>query len=88
MELSLYVEWFKTCLCVCPSEALQKEKVTREEQRLQELDEEEYDSLPEEQKERITQRHREKVRLQKLRYSLEDGVAHWASCKDPNLLLS
>uniref|UniRef100_A0A3B4VD89 HYDIN axonemal central pair apparatus protein n=1 Tax=Seriola dumerili TaxID=41447 RepID=A0A3B4VD89_SERDU len=42
-------------------EALQKEKVDREEQWLQELDEEEYDALPEEQKEHITQRHREKL---------------------------
>lgn len=40
----------------------------REEQWLQELDEDEYDALPEEQKERITERHREKLRQQKLRY--------------------
>lgn len=59
-------------VCVCPLEALQKEKVDREEQWLQELDEDEYDALPEEQKERITERHREKLRQQKLRYWLED----------------
>lgn len=58
---------------MCPSEALQKEKADREEQWLQELDEEEYDALPEEDKERIVQRHREKLRQKKLRYWLEDG---------------
>lgn len=59
-------------LCVCSSEALQKEKADKEKQWLQELDEDEYDALPEEEKERIARRHRE----QKLRYWLEDGWKH------------
>lgn len=54
-------------VCVCSSEALQKEKTDREERWLQELDEEQYDALPEEEKEWIVQRHREKRRQQKLR---------------------
>lgn len=53
---------------MCPSEALKKEKVDREEQWLKELDEEGYNALPEDQKEHITQKHREKLREQKLRY--------------------
>ncbi|XP_045894223.1 hydrocephalus-inducing protein homolog [Micropterus dolomieu] len=48
-------------------EALQKEKADREEQWLQELDGDEYDALPEEVKEHIALRHREKLRLHKLR---------------------
>ncbi|XP_037622519.1 hydrocephalus-inducing protein homolog isoform X2 [Sebastes umbrosus] len=48
-------------------EALQKEKADREDRWVQQLDEEEYDALPEELKERIAQRHRKKRRLQKLR---------------------
>ncbi|XP_031731518.1 hydrocephalus-inducing protein homolog isoform X1 [Anarrhichthys ocellatus] len=48
-------------------EALQKEKADREEQLLQELDEEKYDALSGEEKERIYQRLREKHRQQKLR---------------------
>ena len=53
--------------------ALQKEKADREEQWLQELDEEEYDALPEEEKEHIVQQYREKLKQKKLRYWLEDG---------------
>lgn len=53
---------------MCPTEALQKEKADREEQWLQELDEEEYDALPEEEKERVVQRYGEKLRQKKLRY--------------------
>lgn len=48
--------------------ALQKEKADREEQWLQELDEEEYDALPEEEKEHIVQQYREKLKQKKLRY--------------------
>ncbi|XP_029289106.1 hydrocephalus-inducing protein homolog [Cottoperca gobio] len=48
-------------------ETLQKEKADREEQWLQELHEDEYDALPEEEKERIVQRFTEKYRQQKLR---------------------
>ncbi|XP_029378255.1 hydrocephalus-inducing protein homolog [Echeneis naucrates] len=48
-------------------EALQREKVDREERWLQDLDEEKYAALPEEQKEHITQLHREKLRQKKLR---------------------
>lgn len=55
-------------VCACPSEALEKEKAEREEKWLQELDDEEYDALPEEEKERIVHWHREKLRQKKLRY--------------------
>ncbi|KAM9351908.1 hydrocephalus-inducing protein homolog [Symphorus nematophorus] len=48
-------------------EALQKEKADREDQWLPHMDDEEYDALPEEQKERIFQQHREKFRQKKLR---------------------
>lgn len=53
---------------VCLTEALQKERAEREEQWLQELDEEEYDALPEEEKERVVQLYRDKLRQKKLRY--------------------
>lgn len=53
---------------MCPSEALQREKADREMQWLQQLDEEEYDALPEEERERIAWRHKEMLRRQKLRY--------------------
>ncbi|XP_039456431.1 hydrocephalus-inducing protein homolog [Oreochromis aureus] len=48
-------------------EALQKEKAAREEQWLQEMDEEEYNALPQEVKERINKKHREEFRQQKFR---------------------
>ncbi|XP_075327326.1 hydrocephalus-inducing protein homolog [Odontesthes bonariensis] len=48
-------------------EALQTERADREERWLQELDEEEYEALPVEEKKRITQRHLETLRQQKLR---------------------
>ncbi|XP_032378415.1 hydrocephalus-inducing protein [Etheostoma spectabile] len=48
-------------------EALQKERADREEQWLQELDDDEYDALPEEAIEHIVHRDREKRRQQKLR---------------------
>ncbi|KAI9537989.1 hypothetical protein NQZ68_019330, partial [Dissostichus eleginoides] len=47
-------------------EALQKEKSDRKEQWLQELDEEEYDALPEEDKEQIVRQHTENRRQQKV----------------------
>lgn len=53
---------------MCPSEALQKETSDRKEQWLQELDEEEYDALPEEDKEQIVRQHTENHRQQKVRY--------------------
>lgn len=56
------------CVCVCVSEALQKEKAAREEQWLQDMDEEEYNALPQEVKERINKKHREEFRQQKFRY--------------------
>lgn len=62
---------YTVCLCPCVSEALQKEKADREEQWLQELDDEAYDALPEEEKERIIQIHKKKLRLRKHRYWLE-----------------
>lgn len=55
-------------VCVCVSEALQKEKAAREEQWLQDMDEEEYNALPQEVKERINKKHREEFRQQKFRY--------------------
>lgn len=61
------VQYVKT-VYVCPSEALQKERADREEQWLQELDDDEYNDLPEEEIERIVYRNREKRRQQKLRY--------------------
>ncbi|XP_025999986.1 hydrocephalus-inducing protein-like isoform X2 [Astatotilapia calliptera] len=48
-------------------EALQKEKAAREEQWLQDMDEEEYNALPQEVKERINKKHREEFRQQKFR---------------------
>jgi len=54
--------------CVCPSEALPKEKADRQEQWLQQLDDEEYDALPEEEKERIVHLLRDRCRRQKHRY--------------------
>ncbi|XP_034061831.1 LOW QUALITY PROTEIN: hydrocephalus-inducing protein homolog [Gymnodraco acuticeps] len=48
-------------------EALQKETSDRKEQWLQELDEEEYDALPEEDKEQIVRHHTENHRQQKVR---------------------
>ncbi|XP_025759455.1 hydrocephalus-inducing protein homolog isoform X1 [Oreochromis niloticus] len=48
-------------------EALQKEKAAREEQWLQEMDEEEYNALPQEVKEHINKKHREEFRQQKFR---------------------
>ncbi|KAI3371721.1 hypothetical protein L3Q82_024292, partial [Scortum barcoo] len=48
-------------------EALKKENADREKQWLQKLDEEEYDALPEEEKERVAQRHTEMLRQRKLR---------------------
>ncbi|XP_069028847.1 hydrocephalus-inducing protein homolog [Embiotoca jacksoni] len=48
-------------------EALQKERVDREERWLEELDDEEYDALPEEKKKSITQRHTETLRQMKLK---------------------
>lgn len=59
-------------VCVCPSETLQKEKADREVQWLQELDEEEYEALPEEAKKRIVQQHREKLKQKKVRYWLKE----------------
>ncbi len=62
------------CVCVCPSEALQKEKTEKQEQWLQQLDDEEYDALPEEEKEQIVERYRENLRQRKLRYWKMGGL--------------
>ncbi|KAM9351917.1 LOW QUALITY PROTEIN: hydrocephalus-inducing protein homolog [Symphorus nematophorus] len=51
-------------------EALEEEKADREEEWLLELDDEEYDALPEEQKERIFQQHRGKLKQKKLSSSV------------------
>lgn len=56
---------------MCLTEALQKERAEKEEQWLQELDEEEYDALPEEEKERVVKLYRDKLRQKKLRYWLQ-----------------
>ncbi|XP_029009061.1 hydrocephalus-inducing protein homolog isoform X2 [Betta splendens] len=71
-------------------EALQKEKADREEQWLRDLDEEEYDSLPEEQKEHIIQCIREKLQQHKLRRGsrgiakLKDKKKQQEEVKKPN----
>lgn len=54
---------------MCHSDALQKEEVNTE-KLLLELDEELYESLPDEQKECITQRQIIKMQHQKLRYCI------------------
>lgn len=56
------------CFFVGLAEALQKERAAKEEQWLQELDEEEYDALPEEEKERVVKLYRDRLRQKKLRY--------------------
>ncbi|XP_030613884.1 hydrocephalus-inducing protein homolog isoform X2 [Archocentrus centrarchus] len=48
-------------------EALQKEEAAKEEELLQDLDEEEFNALPQEVKERINQKHREAFQQQKFR---------------------
>lgn len=60
-------------MLVSPSEALQKEKADREVEWLKSLDDEQFDSLPEEVKAHILQQHVKKLRQQKLRYWLKDG---------------
>ncbi|CAG5958443.1 unnamed protein product [Menidia menidia] len=50
------------------AEALQKERADREERWLQEMDEDQYEALPLEEKERITQHHLESLRQLKLRH--------------------
>lgn len=62
------------CFFVCLTEALQKERAEKEEQWLQELDEEEYDALPEEEKERVVRLYRDKLRQKKLRYWLPSQI--------------
>lgn len=65
-----YLSYFysvRNCLCVCVRGSAERETADREEQWLQELDEEEYDALPEEEKEHIVQQHREKLKKKKLR---------------------
>ncbi|XP_035381538.1 hydrocephalus-inducing protein homolog [Electrophorus electricus] len=47
------------------AEALQREQIEREQLRLQDMDEDEYDALPEEEKEQMDLRHREMIREQK-----------------------
>ena len=64
---------------MCPSEALRKEKSDRKEQWLQELDEEEYDALPEEDKEQIIRHHTENRRQQKVRYWKTAQHIDWCS---------
>lgn len=53
---------------MCPSEAMEKENADREECRLQELDDDEYDALPDEEKEQIIQEYREKLNQKKRKY--------------------
>ncbi|XP_051807423.1 uncharacterized protein LOC127534962 isoform X2 [Acanthochromis polyacanthus] len=56
---------------VCLPDALQKERAAREQQRIQELDEEQFDALSEEEKRSITQRHLDALKQQKLREQME-----------------
>lgn len=62
------------CFFVRLTEALQKERAEKEEQWLQELDEDEYDALPEEEKERVVKLYRDKLRQKKLRYWLPSQI--------------
>lgn len=58
------------------TEVLQREHAEKEKLRLQEMDEEEYDALPEEEKESIDLRHLVALRERKRRYWMKNTYAN------------
>lgn len=58
----------------CFPESLQRQRDEREERRLQDLDDEEYEALSEEEKELVQQIHMKRLQQEKARYS--QGLTH------------
>lgn len=70
---SVFFTRFEKCAVRVPLEVLRKGRTSREGSWMQGRDEEEYDALPEEEKEKLMERYRVKLRQMKLRYEVVEA---------------